>query len=78
MLTWNAIAAFSEEHAAKLVYRVLLLYLVVRSALERYLLVAAIVRRELQGSANAAINFRLELLALIVFNNNHGGSLPTL
>ncbi len=27
--TWNAIAAFSEEHVAKLVYRVLLLYLVV-------------------------------------------------
>ena len=33
--TWNAIAAFSEEHIAKLVYRVLLLYLVVSSALER-------------------------------------------
>ncbi len=33
--TWNAIAAFSEEHVAKLVYRVLLLYLVVSSALER-------------------------------------------
>ena len=32
---WNAIAAFSEEHVAKLVYRVLLLYLVVSSALER-------------------------------------------
>ena len=28
LLTWNAIAAFSEEHIAKLVYRVLL-YLVV-------------------------------------------------
>ncbi len=78
MLTWNAIAAFSEEHVAKLVYRVLLLYLVVSSALERYILVAARVRRELQGSAiNAAINFRLELLASIVFNNNHGRSLPT-
>ena len=25
LLTWNAIAAFSEEHVAKLVYRVLLL-----------------------------------------------------
>ncbi len=38
------------------------------------------VRRELQGSADAAINFRLELLASIVllFNNNHGQSLPTL
>ena len=35
LLTWNAIAAFSEEHVAKLVYRVLLLYLVVSSALER-------------------------------------------
>ncbi len=35
-------------------------------------------RRELQGSADAAINFRLELLASIVFNNNHGRSLPTL
>ena len=32
---WNAIAVFSEEHVAKLVYRVLLLYLVVSSALER-------------------------------------------
>ena len=29
LLTWNAIAAFSKEHVAKLVYRVLLLYLVV-------------------------------------------------
>ncbi len=29
------IAAFSEEHVAKLAYRVLLLYLVVSSALER-------------------------------------------
>ena len=27
LLTWNAIAALSEEHEAKLVYRVLLLYL---------------------------------------------------
>ena len=35
MPTWNAIAAFLEEHLAKLVYRVLLLYLVVNSALER-------------------------------------------
>ena len=35
LLTWNTIAAFSEEHVAKLVYRVLLLYLVVSSALER-------------------------------------------
>ncbi len=35
LLTWNAIAAFSEEHVAKLAYRVLLLYLVVSSALER-------------------------------------------
>ena len=37
LLTWNAIAAFSEEHVAKLVYRVLLLYLVhvLSSALER-------------------------------------------
>ncbi len=33
--TWNAIAAFSEEHVSKLVYRVLLLYLVVSYALER-------------------------------------------
>ncbi len=41
-------------------------------------MVAARVRRELQGSADAAINFRLELLASIVFNNSHGGSLPTL
>ena len=32
--TWNAIAAFLEEHVAKLIYRVLLLYLVVSSALE--------------------------------------------
>ncbi len=35
LLTWNSIAAFSEEHVAKLVYRLLLLYLVVSSALER-------------------------------------------
>ncbi len=35
LLIWNAIATFSEEHVAKLVYRVLLLYLVVSSALER-------------------------------------------
>ena len=35
LLTWNAIAAFSEEHVAKLVYQALLLYLVVSSALER-------------------------------------------
>ncbi len=35
MPTWNAIAAFSEESVAKLVHRVLLLYLVVSSALER-------------------------------------------
>ncbi len=35
LLTWNVIAAFSEEHVAKLVYRMLLLYLVVSSALER-------------------------------------------
>ena len=34
LLTWNAIAAFSEESVAKLVHRVLLLYLVVSSALE--------------------------------------------
>ena len=78
MPTWNAIAAFSEEHVAKLVYRVLLLYLVVSSALKNasYSMVAARVRRELQGSANAAINFRLELLASIVFNNNNGDHYP--
>ena len=35
MPTWNAIAAHSEEHVVKLVYRVLLLYLVVSYALER-------------------------------------------
>ncbi len=34
-LECHGIAAFSEEHVAKLVYRVLLLYLVVSSALER-------------------------------------------
>ena len=28
LLTWNAIAVFSEEHVAKLVYRVVLLYLI--------------------------------------------------
>ncbi len=33
LLTWNAIAAFLKECVAKLVYRVLLLYLVVSSAL---------------------------------------------
>ena len=48
--TWNAIAAFSEESVAKLVHHaVLLLYLVVSSAL---VLVAARVRRELQGSVD--------------------------
>ncbi len=60
MLTFaylNGIAAFSEECIAKLVHRVLLLYLVVSSALECWLLVAARVRRELQGSADAAIQF---------------------
>ena len=31
----ESIAAFSEEHVAKLVYRVLLLYLAVSSALQR-------------------------------------------
>ncbi len=61
LLTWNAIAAFSEECVAKLVHRVLLLYLVVSFALTIYILVAARVRRELQGSSDAAINFRLEL-----------------
>ena len=50
MPTWNAIAAFSEEHVAKLVYRVLLLYLAV-------IVLHAIgscksERRELQGSAD--------------------------
>ncbi len=34
LLTWNAIAAFSEECVAKLVHRVLLIYSVVSSALE--------------------------------------------
>ncbi len=33
LLTWNVIAAFSEECVAKLVHGVLLLYLVVSSAL---------------------------------------------
>ncbi len=45
--TWNA---FSEQCEAKLVHGVLLLYLVVSSALERSLLVAARVRKELQSS----------------------------
>ena len=35
LLTWNAIVAFSEECIAKFFHRVLLLYLVVSSALER-------------------------------------------
>ena len=35
LLTWNAIAAFSEESVAKFVHQVLLLYLVASSALER-------------------------------------------
>ncbi len=35
LLTWNAIAAFSEESVAKFVHRVLPLYFVVSSALER-------------------------------------------
>ncbi len=34
LLTWNAIVAFSEQCEAKLVYVVLLFYLVVSSALE--------------------------------------------
>ncbi len=46
MPTWNAITAFSEECVAKLVHRVLLLYPVDSSALERWLLVAARVRTE--------------------------------
>ena len=52
LLTWNmnAIGAFSEEHVAKLVYRVLLLYLVVSSALLKTLAIG-IAARELQGSA---------------------------
>ncbi len=41
LLTWNAIAAFSEEHVAKLVYWVLLLYLVVSSALECYIAIGS-------------------------------------
>ncbi len=56
----------------------LYMYLLVSYALERYLLVAARVRRELQGSADAAIYFRLELLASIVFNNNHVDHFPSL
>ncbi len=44
--------AFSEECVEKLVHGVLLLYLVICSALKRWLLVAARVRRELQGSAD--------------------------
>ncbi len=35
LLTWNTIAAFSEQFKAKLVHVVLLLYLAVSSALER-------------------------------------------
>ncbi len=35
LLTWNAIAAFSEECVAKLVHGVLLLYLVVSSDTRR-------------------------------------------
>ncbi len=38
----------SYEYVAKFFHRALLLYLVVSSAVERYLLVAARVRRELQ------------------------------
>ncbi len=47
LLTGNAIVAFSEQCVANLVHGVLLLYLVVSSALERKLLVAARVRKEL-------------------------------
>ncbi len=57
----------SAECVAKLVHG---LYLVVSSALERLLLVAARVRRELQ-QGSAAINFRLCTFG-ILFNNNHG------
>ncbi len=68
---------FSEECVAKVVYRVLLFYLVVSSALA--ILVAARMRRELCSSTDLiAINFRLELLASIVFNNNHGRSVLTI
>ena len=68
LLTWNAIAAFSEECVTKLVHRVLLLYLVVSSALE-------------QGWEESCKALLMQpfigLLASIVFNNNHGWSLPT-
>ena len=68
--TWNAITAFSEECVEKLVHGVLLLYLVVSSALAIGSCKSE--KRAARRSANAAINFTL------VFNNNHGRSLPTL
>ncbi len=61
--TWNAVAAFSEECVAKIFHGILLLYLVVivlhYRMLYIQLLVAATVRRELEGSADAAINLSL-------------------
>ncbi len=70
-----AIAAFSEKCVAKLVHRVLLLYLVVSSALEHYNSEKRAARLKI---TDAAINLRLAFLASIIFNNNHGRSLPTL
>ncbi len=55
----ECLAAFSEECIANLVHApsVATLLSIASSALERYILVAARMRREMQGSADAAINF---------------------
>ncbi len=72
MPTWNAFAAFSDEYVKKLVHGCMeCCYSTYSSSLCTRTL-AARVRRELQGSADAHINFRLEMLACINrFNNNH-------
>ena len=72
MPTWNAIAAFSKSSYQNLSPGVLLLYLVVSSALERLLLVAARVRRQLQGSTNAAATNYFRLCTFgIIFSINY-------
>ncbi len=60
---------------AQLVHGVLLLYLVVSSALERWLFVAARVRKELQSCTQlAAINFMdFELLVSFLATSNDSG-----
>ncbi len=66
---------FSEQCVAKLVYGVLLLYLVVSSALEHNLLVAARVRKScnvLSCFSSIRINFMDLTLVSFKFSNDHG------